>query len=150
MGSMRKIKKLLKNKKGFSLVELVICLVIIGILTSIALPALSGYIDEANQKASIMEARNYYAALQTTASLNFDRNVNYVSNETLTDTGWAKAATLMGMIDSNGQLQTDLLKTKISGLSIMNGSVTAFTYNTEDSNSVQFKNNTFTYVNNAP
>jgi len=58
-------KQLKKNrKKGFTLVEVIVVLVILAILAAIAIPALTGYIDKANQRALISEGRNIQVALQ--------------------------------------------------------------------------------------
>ena len=50
-----KMFKKLKNKKGFTLVELIVVLVILAILAALLVPALTGYIDKANQEKVIAE-----------------------------------------------------------------------------------------------
>lgn len=62
-----KIRKM-KNKKGFTLVELIVVLVILAILAALLIPALTGYIDKANQEKVIAECRSVAMAAQTTAS----------------------------------------------------------------------------------
>lgn len=42
--------KKLKDKKGFTLVELIVVLVILAILAALLIPALTGYIDRANEE----------------------------------------------------------------------------------------------------
>ena len=42
--------KKLKDKKGFTLVELIVVLVILAILAALLVPALTGYIDKARNK----------------------------------------------------------------------------------------------------
>ena len=44
--------KKLKAKKGFTLVELIVVLVILAILAALLVPALTGYIDKAQGRAS--------------------------------------------------------------------------------------------------
>lgn len=58
----------LKNKKGFTLVELIVVLVILAILAALLVPALTGYIDKANQEKVIAECRSVVVAAQTTVS----------------------------------------------------------------------------------
>lgn len=45
----KKLKE--NNKKGFTLVELIVVLVILAILAALLIPALTGYIDKARNKA---------------------------------------------------------------------------------------------------
>ena len=60
-------KKLKENKKGFTLVELIVVLVILAILAALLVPALTGYIDKAKEKAIIAETRQCVMAAQTLA-----------------------------------------------------------------------------------
>ena len=62
-----KIRKM-KNKKGFTLVELIVVLVILAILAALLVPALTGYIDKANKDKVIAECRSVVVAAQTVAS----------------------------------------------------------------------------------
>jgi type IV pilus assembly protein PilA len=62
-------QQLKKNKKkGFTLVEVIVVLVILAILAAIAIPALTGYIDKANEKAVISQVRSTVVAAQTIVS----------------------------------------------------------------------------------
>ena len=58
----------MKNKKGFTLVELIVVLVILAILAALLVPALTGYIDKANKQKVTAECRMVVMAAQTEAS----------------------------------------------------------------------------------
>ena len=59
-----KIRKM-KNKKGFTLVELIVVLVILAILAALLVPALTGYIDKAKEESIKSETRMVVMAAQT-------------------------------------------------------------------------------------
>ena len=61
------LKKLKENKKGFTLVELIVVLVILAILAALLVPALTGYIDKAKRKSIVAETRQVVMAAQTLA-----------------------------------------------------------------------------------
>jgi prepilin-type N-terminal cleavage/methylation domain-containing protein len=54
-----------KRRAGFTLVEVIVVLVILAILAAIAIPALTGYIEKAQDKQYIAEARNISVAIKT-------------------------------------------------------------------------------------
>ena len=62
-----KIRKM-KNKKGFTLVELIVVLVILAILAALLIPALTGYIDKAREQSLISEGAMVLTAAQATVS----------------------------------------------------------------------------------
>jgi prepilin-type N-terminal cleavage/methylation domain-containing protein len=53
------------RNSGFTLVEVIVVLVILAILAAIAIPALTGYIDKAEDKQYIAQARNISVAMKT-------------------------------------------------------------------------------------
>lgn len=63
-----KMFKKLKDKKGFTLVELIVVLVILAILAALLIPALTGYIDKANEEKVVSETRMVVMAAQTEGS----------------------------------------------------------------------------------
>ncbi len=52
------------SKKGFTLVELIIVLVILAVLAAILVPALLGFVDKAKNKQSALDAKVIYEATQ--------------------------------------------------------------------------------------
>lgn len=64
----QRLKQAKENKKGFTLVELIVVLVILAILIALLVPALTGYIDKANKRKIETEARNALMACQTLAT----------------------------------------------------------------------------------
>lgn len=65
------MKKKNKNRKGFSLVELIVCLVIMAILAAALVPTLIGYIKQTRQSNAKNEAASAVSAAQTIGSSAF-------------------------------------------------------------------------------
>lgn len=57
-----------KRCNGFTLVELIVVLVILAVLAALLVPALTGYIDKANEASVIAEARAVLTAAQAVTS----------------------------------------------------------------------------------
>ncbi len=92
------IKKL-KEKKGFTLVELIVVLVILAILAALLIPALTGYIDKAKKKNIIAETRQIVMAAQTLADeaygkKDIDGKIEYTKDVTANDVAKLSEVTL--------------------------------------------------------
>lgn len=66
--------KKLKEKKGFTLVELIVVLVILAILAALLIPALTGYIDKAKNKSIVADTRQAVMAAQTLVDEKYAKN----------------------------------------------------------------------------
>ena len=94
--------KKLKNKKGFTLVELIVVLVILAIMAALLVPALTGYIDKANQEKVIAECRSVVMAAQTTASEYYGLNKGLTDKNKDTD----NAKTALAQIQTLAEVPT--------------------------------------------
>lgn len=63
----QKLKKS-NNKKGFTLVEIIVVLVILAILAAAAVPTMLGFVEDSKGKAEIANARAAYIASQSIAT----------------------------------------------------------------------------------
>ena len=101
------IKKLKENKKGFTLVELIVALVIIVILAAMLIPALTGYINRAKNKSIVAETRSVVMAAQTLADEAYAKadvsgNVSFdKTNTATTGTTYASVANLAEVAVTN-------------------------------------------------
>ena len=104
-----KMFKKLKDKKGFTLVELIVVLVILAILAALLIPALTGYIDKANGEKIIAETRMIVMATQTE-----------------TTTTYAKGK----IDDTDNPVSVDNVK-KLAEVSALNATTNAATFSAE-------------------
>lgn len=97
---LEKLRNKRKDKKGFTLVELILVLIILAILTALLIPALTGYIDKAKDRQIIAETRQAVLAMQTLADEEYAKGVE-VKKETFDNTFLEKVKTL-------GEVQGDI------------------------------------------
>lgn len=64
---MKLLQNLKKDKKGFTLIEMIVVIVIIGILLAILVPGMFKYIEKAKNKQIMVDARAAYLDIQTAA-----------------------------------------------------------------------------------
>lgn len=91
------LKRTPRSRGGFTLVELIVVLVILGVLATFAVPALTGYIDSAKEKQAVSEAQ----ACVMTATRQGAQNYALVQNASITEksdganalTSWAGTLT---------------------------------------------------------
>ena len=73
------------NKKGFTIVELVIVIAVIAILAAVMIPTFSGIVDRAKNSAALQEVKNAYTAtvaeeLSTTETADIFANLKNAIN----------------------------------------------------------------------
>ena len=112
----------LKEKKGFTLVELIVVLVILAILAALLVPALTGYIDRANNEKIIAETRAAVMAAQTIASEEYANNTKTLSEGTsvsVDGTATLYSAAIKKLAEVSGS---------VDSVTVSDGKVTALTY----------------------
>jgi len=57
------MKRFMKDNKGFTLIEIMVVLIIIGLLASIVVPRLMGRTEEAKRTKTAVQIRNFQSAL---------------------------------------------------------------------------------------
>lgn len=102
------LKRTPRSRGGFTLVELIVVLVILGVLATFAVPALTGYIDSAKEKQAVSEAQ----ACVMTATRQGAQNYALVQNASITGksdganalTNWAGTLTNEGPTVTGGDV----------------------------------------------
>ena len=117
------------NKKGFTIVELVIVIAVIAILAAVMIPTFSGIVDRAKNSAALQEARNAYTEMYTddiadgtidgkAGTKGIDGTDNAVTGENLNITKYGKG--------------------KVTGYTYSGGKVTKFVYTASNGKTATF------------
>jgi type IV pilus assembly protein PilA len=129
------------NKKGFTLIEVIVVLVILAILAAIAIPALTGYIDKANQRAISTEAGTVKVALQAIASDSYAADPAAIASVT---TGSSALPTGYSAIKTATQVWQEV--NDLAGTTIVKDAakLTAISWDGSKVTGFQFNNGTYT------
>ena len=92
MERVKKLRKKLAEKAGFTLVELIVVIAILGILAAVAVPTYTGYIARAHEAADLQVLSSVATATTGIAAADGQN----VTNITVTKSSGAISATLTG------------------------------------------------------
>lgn len=67
------------QKRGVTLVELIVVLVILAVLAALLVPSLTGYIDKAVEKRVMLQARSLMTAAQATIDEAYAKGNSYTT-----------------------------------------------------------------------
>ena len=93
-----------KNKKGFTLAELLIVVAIIAVLVAISIPIFTSQLEKSRESVDIANIRAAYAEVMTSALTEDKRTANGVTYSS-SDNSWSKEVT---MKQSKDDWQTDI------------------------------------------
>lgn len=125
----KNLKARMKNKKGFTLVELIVVIVIILVLAAVMVPSLMKYVEKANQANCKADAATVLAQVQAdyAASLANDQTgiapPTTVNNVTITKSNTAVTSGVMRPTDSE---ETPLARYFVDNTT---GEITSFGFN---------------------
>ena len=116
------------NKKGITLVEVIVVLIIMAVLAGILVASYTGYIDKANQDAGLVEARAAYLAATTVYHELYAQNPT-TANEAAVN---AKATEILDLAGLTGAGTVSVVTISENQITKMTYTTTEFVYTLEN------------------
>jgi len=120
-------KRIVRNKKGFTLIEIIVVLVIIAILVAAAIPAMIGFVDDARGKAYASEARVGLVAAQAvvTELVTSGANTSPTSNDVTTNPTFVRMTSdVTGGATAFSGIVIDAANSRVTGIVYDSGTYT--------------------------
>ena len=142
-------KKLNENKKGFTLVELIVVLVILAILAALLVPALTGYIDKAKRKSIVAETRQAVMAAQTLVDEEYAKQttgttISFVADTATPTAGQIKVGEINKLAETSGTITPGTITITAYSDATSGGKVTKLEYTKGGMTCTYDPNNTIT------
>ena len=119
-----------KAKKGFTIIELVIVIAVIGILAAVLIPTFSNVIDKANATSAMENAKNAYTnfLVENAADLKMDTADFYIKSGTyyfLVTDGQFASDVVAAPTDSSAIVAEVNASQQLTGIKVVDGELKA-------------------------
>lgn len=134
-----------RNKKGFTLIEIVIVIVIIAILAAILVPNLLKWVDKSKDTNMVSAAKTVKDCITAELADMYKAGEELPSDETYYDAGFWNAVSE----DANTVVTNDSTKDGYVKFTVENNSLKTFSYTKGDKTATMNENNSFTVTTNS-
>ena len=118
---MKKMFNAFKNRKGFTLVEIIVVLAILAIIIAVAIPSLSGVLRDSRGKVLLQEARAALVGIQAKITQDNllpvgNKFLALIDKDSTTGAGISVKAYYVGTVAADGKIDTSAGSFKLCGI----------------------------------